>query len=107
MAPLWCHVAALCLVVEAYDIAQGLAWPWPSGSIITLAEHRQLIYQRITLKAGQQVSLEIAIPNYQCVTGLKGSAGHAAGRSTQSRSVGPDIFDELCFPGTDLVRLVL
>ena len=54
--------------MESYEIAEGLAWTWPNGSVLRLAQEKELIYHRATVSAGKIfLGLEVAIPNYQCV----------------------------------------
>lgn len=55
-------------LVESYEIAEGLAWTWPKGSVLRLTQEKELIYHRATVSAGKMfLGLEVAIPNYQCV----------------------------------------
>ena len=92
---------AAAVVAQSYDIAQGLAWSWPLGSFLRLAEERHLNYQRATVSAGKEIlGLEITIPNYQCVAGL-GSFGDAVnsenknkqGRTSKSIQKYPKVFE--------------
>lgn len=66
---LFCLVWTWLAIVAGDEIAQGLAWSWPEGSFLRLGKSSQLLYTHAEVSAGVEIyGLEIAIPNYQCVT---------------------------------------